>query len=170
MKKMIRRLRDSNLAEFIEQDCCENGICVEISSSIPDNELIIIKVDKFYASLNLELTPPSIDCLIVQKCQGNYYKLTLVELKNITQGRHFDLENMTNKFKTALDDFIGRKFREIFDRNFVIGKLLFVSRQDIYSRDIGLKMEMLIGSILKFQGRRYIIEPRMPKWEVKTCY
>src|SRR5688572_24612944 len=109
---MINRIKNHpDLSNFIEDDCCENGICVTFDKSIPPSSYAIIKVDKYYDSLKLgKKTPAAIDCLIVRKCLKTGYGLTLVELKNIKSGKGFEINNMKEKFETVLFDFIKVKF------------------------------------------------------------
>jgi hypothetical protein len=158
------------LADFIEDTCCENEICVTFEEGITPSDLVIIKVDKFYNSLKLGKTPPSIDCLIIRKCIKSGYGLTLVELKSIEKGNRFEIENMQEKFNTTLFDFIKRRFKNPLDINYSEIKLFFVSKQEIYKRDLGLKMEVLINTRFKFNDRILMIIPKMPTPTIKNCY
>ena len=55
---------------------------ISTSEGIADENFVDVSRD-IYNDLNLEFTPPSVDCLIILKCKGDSYKLVLVELKNI---------------------------------------------------------------------------------------
>lgn len=168
---MIKRIKShNNLADFVEDTCCENEICVTFDEGISSSEYAIIKVDNYYNSLNLEATPPSIDCLIIRKCIKTGYGLTLVELKKIETGKGFEVENMQEKFKTTLFDFIKKRFKTPLDINYSEIKLFFVSRQEIHKRDLGLKMEVLINTRFKFNDRTLMIIPKMPTPTIKNCY
>jgi len=158
------------LSNFIENTCCENEISVTFDDGISPSDYAIVKVDNYYNSLNLEKTPASIDCLIVRKCINSGYGLTLVELKKIETGKGFDIENMQEKFKTALFDFIKNRFKNPLDTNYSEIKLFFVSRQEIHKRDLGLKMEVLINTRFKFNDRILMIIPKMPTPTIKNCY
>lgn len=168
---MLSKIKENQeLSKFIVEKCCENEVCVTIDKSISNNDYIIIKVDDFYNSLNLgNNTPPSPDCLIFRKCVDSGFGLTIVELKNITTNKHFDLENLVQKFETCLNDFIKIKFKEYFDIEYVDVKLFFVSHIEIYKRDLGLKMETLINKTFKFNGRKYLINPKMPHPTITPC-
>ena len=61
-----------------------------------------------------------------------------------------DLENMKSKFDTTLNDFIKNRFRDPLDIDYKDIKLYFVSKQEIYKRDLGLKMEVLMNIIFYF--------------------
>lgn len=158
------------LSEYIEDSCCENDVCVTFENDIDPNSYVIIKVDKYYNSLNIEKRPASIDCLIIRECVGNGYGLTLVELKNIENSKGFDLNNMKSKFNTTLNDFIKIKFKNPLDIDYNEIKLFFVSNQEIYKRDLGLKMEVLMNVKFKFNERNLMIIPRMPNPTLKKCY
>lgn len=168
---MIRRILNHDiLSNFVEQTCCENGVCVNFADDVDQNDVVIIKVDNYYNSLNLNDTPPSIDCLIIRRCIGGGYGLTLIELKNITSGQSFDLENLKGKFHTTIYDFIKGRFREILDVHYNEVKLYFVTNIDVYKRDIGLKMELLMNVKYDFNGKKYMVRPEMPNPAIKNCY
>jgi hypothetical protein len=159
------------LSKYIEDTCCENGICVSFDEAIDPNTYAIIKVDKFYNDQKLgKKTPASIDCLIVRECIKTGYGLTLVELKKIESGAGFEVDNMKRKFETTLYDFIKKRFKVPLDIDYSEIKLFFVSKQEIYKRDIGLKMEVLINTRFKFNDRNLMIRPVMPTPTIKQCY
>lgn len=168
---MLNKIKtDAILSKFIEKDCCENDICVTFDKSIPADSYVIIKVDKFYNSLKLEEPPPSIDCLIIRKCINSGYGITLVELKKIKTGKGLDIENIKGKFETTLFDFIKTRFSKILNKDFQEIKLYFVTRQEIYKRDLGLKMEVLINLKIKYDDKILMIIPKMPTPTIKNCY
>lgn len=168
---MINSIKNhAELSNYIEDTCCENGICVSFDEGIHPDSYAIIKVDNYYNSLNIEHRPASIDCLIIRECQENGYGMTLVELKNIETGKGFDVKNMKEKFSTTLYDFIKNKFRNPLDVQYSDIKLYFVSNQEIYKRDLGLKMEVLINTRFKYNERTLMIIPRMPNPAIKKCY
>jgi len=76
---MINKIRNHpQLKNFIAQTCAENNISADIAETIPAENVVILKVDQYYNSLNLGhlgKTPPSVDCLIVQKCADNKYSI-----------------------------------------------------------------------------------------------
>jgi len=167
---MINELNNhATLSQYIEENCCENKICVSFDNDINRDSYVIIKVDKYYNSLNLGDTPPSVDCLIIRKCKYGGYGITIVELKNINETR-FRKENLALKFKTTLDDFIKIRFGTILDIDYKDIKLYFVSKQEIYKRDLSLKLELLMNVKFKFNGKSLMIQPKMPTPTIKNCY
>lgn len=168
---MINRIKSHQiLAKFLEDKCCENQMSVVFDEKIQNNSFVIIKVDKYYNAQNMPKTPASIDCLIVQECINTGYGLTLIELKNIQNIKGFDIENIKEKFETTLNDFIKVRFKDILDRTYIKIDLFFVSKQEIYKRDLGLKMDMLINLKFKFNDRKLMIQPKMPIPAIKNCY
>ena len=169
---MIQTIKNhSILSNYVEDTCCENGICVTFDNSISINDYAIIKVDNYYNSqLHQGKTPASVDCLIVRKCINSGYGLTIVELKNISNSKGFGTENMIEKFKTTLTDFIEIKFPDALLLDYNDIKLFFVSNKEIYKRDLGLKMETLINVRFRFQNKTLMIRPLMPTPTIKNCY
>ncbi|MCF0056681.1 hypothetical protein [Dyadobacter sp. CY356] len=168
---MISKVKNHEiLSTLIEDTCCENDVCVTFDNEVLPSSYVIIKVDKFYNSLNIAERPASIDCLIIRKCNKSGYGLTLVELKNIDNSRGFETSNIKEKFETTLYDFIKTKFRNPLDIDYSDVKLFFVSNKEIYRRDIGLKMEVLINLRFKFNDKNLMISPKMPNPTIKNCY
>lgn len=168
---MLRKIRNHPvLRNLIKDSCCENGICVSFAEDIDRDNTIILKVDEFYNTLGLEETPPSIDCFIIRKCVNGGYGLTLVELKNIHSSKGFDIQKMKGKFVTTIDDFMKTRFKEPLDVDYKTIKLFFVSNIEVYRRDLGLKMEVLMNTRFKINGRQHMIQPRMPDPTISNCY
>ncbi len=168
---MIDRIKKHpELSKWIVADCCENGVCVSFSEDIDLGSVVILKVDDYYNSLRIEKRPKSIDCLIVRKCKGLGFGLTLVELKDISSIGHYSVKDISDKFSNTLFDFIGREFKEELLRDFNDIKLYFVSNIEVHKRDLGLKMEALINLRFNFQGKRLMISPMMPTPTIKNCY
>ena len=168
---MINRIKNHKiLSKYVEDTCCENEICVTFDAGILPSSYAIIKVDKFYNELKLgKNTPASIDCLIIRECIKTGYGLTL-ELKNIGSGKGFEIDNMIEKFETTLYDFIKKRFKNPLDIHYSEIRLYFVSKQEIYKRDLGLKMEVLINIKFRYNDRVLMIRPEMPTPTIKNCY
>lgn len=168
---MIKKIKTHKvLSIFVEDTCCENEVCVTFEDGILPTSYAIIKVDKFYNSLKIEKRPASVDCLIVRECVKQGYGLTLVELKKIDNSRGFESKNIIEKFETTLFDFIKVKFKKPLDTLYSDVKLFFVTNNELYKRDLGLKMEVLINVRFKFNDKTLMIIPRMPNPTIKKCY
>jgi hypothetical protein len=161
--------RDAVLGQFIRDKCEDEGICVGIDERISEDKVLIIKVDDYYNSLNIEKRPPSPDCFILVQCEThvNEFCLTIVELKDT--GR-FDFDNAFSKFSTCFDDFMSVEFKKYFNRDYSKIQLLLVSKTEIYQRDLGLKMKVLMNKKLTFRDKKYMITPKMPTPAIKPCY
>lgn len=120
---LVEKIKNEpTLQPFIVDACAENGLCVEFSNSIAKADYVILKVDAFYNSCEdfkdpetklMTNTPPSVDCLIVLACKGGTkYRILLVELKNTS--RKPPKENMVDKFRTTIHDFMSERYRDFF--------------------------------------------------------
>lgn len=169
--QMLQRIKNNSvLAQFIEEECCENGVCVTFDRDIDRESYIIIKVDKYYNSLTIEDRPASVDCLIIRKCEKSGFGLTLVELKSNKNSKNIDLSNIKEKYHTTLYDFIEKRFKEELRVAFNDVKLYFVSNIELYRRDLGLKMDVLINTRFRYSGKTLMIHPMMPNPTIKKCY
>ena len=168
---MIERIvQDPQLSLLVCDECAENEVSVTFDGTIDRSDYVILKVDDYYNSLNIEKRPPAPDCLIVLKCREKGHALAVVELKNIHTGSSLPLDNLIAKFETCFDDFISNQFKAILDQDYQRIQLIFVSNIELYKRDIGLKVKALMDYRLQFRGKRYAITPYMPTPNIKACY
>jgi hypothetical protein len=168
---LIYRIRNEPvLSKYIEDTCCENGVCVTISKEISTENYVIIKVDKFYNAKNISDRPASVDCLIVRKCIGGGYGLTLVELKSNHNSGKFSIENIKEKFETTINNFIKVEFKDYLDIHYEDIKLYFVSKYEVNKRDLGLKMNALMNLKFPFNSMKYMLRVEMPDPTIKNCY
>lgn len=167
---LLERIRnDEVLSRYLSDDCEEEGICVALDQRIAESAYVIIKVDDYYNSEVLK-PPPSPDCLIVQECaKTETYAVTIVELKSIKSSRGFTVPNMTGKFATCLNDFMEKRFKKYFNRDFVKVELLFVSSIKNYRRDANAAIEVLLEKKFAFRGERLRIKLRTTKSVIKPC-
>lgn len=161
---------DEKLQAIIKQHCEDEGMCVSFDEKLKEIDYLILKVDDFYNSLQTEFRPPSPDCMIVIPCIGGGYKLVIVELKGIKKNRHFDINNVTEKFRTCLNDFILTRFSQHFAIEYNTIELLFVTNIDIYRGELGLSMQLLMRKKFTYKGRNYLIKPSEPQKAIKPCY
>jgi len=167
---LLNRIRnDIILKNYIKERCEENNISISVSPQIVKENYIIIKVDDFYNNEVPLSTPPSVDCLIIQKCKNGEYAATLVELKATSNSKWITISNIQGKFKTTLYDFMLNRYKDYFDRDYKRIKLLLITNIDIYRRDLGLKLEILSGKRFVWRKNKYLIDPRMPVPELKNC-
>jgi len=94
MMDLIQALKtDAELADFIQPSCTDEGIEVHTEDGVDASSIAVIKVDDFYNSFNIEKRPASIDCLIIQYCGDNNYRLYLIELKNVENANSISNKN-----------------------------------------------------------------------------
>ena len=109
---------EPNLALFIRQksECCYDGNPVHpyIDDGINEDSIAALAPDEYYNSLNLGDTPPSIDHLITLAYHENSYAHFLIEDKNVRKMRGIDAKHIYNKFKTTLEDFMTKRFGQLY--------------------------------------------------------
>ncbi|QLA17632.1 hypothetical protein [Desulfolutivibrio sulfoxidireducens] len=125
--KMIDAIRQNYDLCAISRECCsENKISVEIDVGLLNDgflnhdKIVILKVDAYYSShrLRVKRTPPSIDCLVVVKCQDGKHNVFLIELKDCSGTKDVRCGEIKKKFLTVIDDFFNNKFKQIFSDRF----------------------------------------------------
>ncbi len=177
---------DEDLYPIISNYCNENNIEICLSESLQDNaddQLIILKVDEYYSSKKMHNPPPAVDCIILVKCDKKpCYDLYLIELKSINSPSGFNKENIAQKFKTIIDDFLGNKFSHIFsNEEYCNFNCYFVSdpyrcnnlNQDEYDKKIhseGLKLDYF-NSIkpFRFKNKVSFIQSKLPNPMISKC-
>ncbi|GEM_PF-1895617 len=159
---------DSRLKNFVINECKENQSSIIFSNDIPKDDILIIKVDKFYNNLHLSETPKSPDCLIVIACKSRGYGLFLVELKSKT----FKADEIIKKFENCFNDFIKQRFREYFYISYEKIELSLVSffdkNRDEY--DSSLIMETFMDIKFNYLNKNYMIKPFLRHQTIKLCY
>lgn len=163
---------DFILRNFVREQCEDEGLCVEIDPRIPPERVVIIKVDDYYNSFNVEKRPASPDCLIIVQCSDTTFSATIAEMKNIDYSAGFTVENMKEKFDTCLNDFMRKQFAKYFDREFKKITLFFVNRIELHrasAYDDTLKTKILMNTLFTFRNRPCKIELRFPTPAVRPC-
>ena len=170
---MIDRIKSHPiLGKFTRDNCSENDVSARVDDRIHKGQYVIVKPDDYYNSLKGKV-PPSVDCLVVQRCADGEYKLTLIELKNISSMGHQTIDNLMGKFKITLTNFIQVRFKDLLYYDYKNIELYFITEIELYrnkTRDIGLKLDALINYRFIYNGKRYMVQPRMPTPVIKPCY
>lgn len=100
-------------------ECSENGISVQFcddlirNGELRDDSIVVLKPDEYYSSSRMHNPPPATDCLIIMKC-GEEYKITLVELREVSSARGVKPSEIEPKFKTVIERFMADEFADIF--------------------------------------------------------
>ena len=166
-------------------ECDENKYQTIISSSIDrDRDLTIIKIDAYYGGLNLEKTPPTPDCLVVLRCEDGSYRIFIFELKNVNRASRIDRENIKDKFTTAVEDFMGKKFARIFENeSFDIKdfRMYFITDprgasshnmklEEFQKKYMGSRLDFLNNiPLLSYRGIARRIEHAPPGFTIEPC-
>lgn len=179
-------LRNEALLNINVIHCSENDIEVCLCPNINSDNVMILKIDDFYSTKNkMRNPPPSIDCLILIKCEKkDCYNIYLVELKDICSQNHFDIKNIEAKFKTTIDDFLGKRFESIFaNEKYCHFECFFITdpykclRQEMSQEEYlehihakGLKLDYFLSmEPLEYQGKISIINPMLPSPMISSC-
>ncbi len=174
---LIKRIQeDPILSEFLCDDCEENGVGINVSKNVNQDDLIIIKVDEYYKIHEKSNNrPKSPDCLIIQHCGGNKFVLYLIELKDIKSLKTEKLSDIRDKFQSCFSDFMSDRFREYFydtTYEFTIN-VFFISdprEGKIDNKSKSTRMDSLLA--LKqpyFANRIYPIRPKLPNPVIQPC-
>jgi hypothetical protein len=167
---MINRLKDEkSLKQHIRDSCEDEGLRVEIDGSLEVEKYVIVKVDDYYNNSRLVPTPPSVDFIASVDCVQNNYALYIMEFKNIKRRSGLNSSDISEKFNTAVYDFMSIRMKEIFCDDRYKYKRIFAyiihplkTVEDTYPKD-NLRREKDLSRIpYKFRGVRFQIEEKNP--------
>jgi hypothetical protein len=171
--ELIERIQnDAALMPYIALECEENEVCAAFDSEVDRARTLIIKVDDYYNNLGLDKTPSSIDCLIIQYCSENKYRLRLIELKNVKTAQSISRKSIEKKYETTLFDFMSNRFRTyFFDENYDLKLKLVLIAGRIKDQQIKAhNLDFLLGlRMYKFQNRRLAVHGTKPHLTIKNC-
>jgi|GEM_PF-3565312 hypothetical protein len=171
--------KDSTLNKYFQDSCSENGVSVNIDTSISRDDILIIKVDTYYHS-ETKKHDKCPDCLVIQKCSDNNYILHIIELRNIKNSGGFEVKEILEKFITCLEDFMSIRFGNYFHNstnNYLKINLLFVSDPYHFKKHPekqkfmrGHKLDALMSqNIPKYFGKHLYIAPKIPDPVILNC-
>lgn len=168
--KLIQDVRNNLLiSPFLEQTCCENNVEVSVSIEVKSESICIIKVDKYYRALNLGRTPPSVDCLILQQCRQQNFSFHIIELKSADKSPRLDIDNVIEKFRTTITDFISVRFYEPIGKyDSVKLKLVLVSKVANTGSDTMLR-KILRENSFSYKGLKSIIDLKYSSYKIESC-
>jgi hypothetical protein len=173
---MFDKIINSDLVGLRRETCEENNARVEFSKQLAEDNYIILKVDAYYNSLRIHNPPPSIDCLILVKCDTNEcYDFYLVELKDIKSLKGLNIKNIQQKFATTINDFLNKEFKDIFDAYCINDFKLYLVLGETFSKKYGKKMgssQLKIFTLQKlyhFRNKIAAINPIPSDYQVKEC-
>ena len=163
------------LSYYIRPTCDENDVGVSFDPSVLTDDYLIIKVDEYFQSAIRSNTPRGIDCLIIQKCVDNQYKLYLIELKNIKELNSGEgvIKHIYDKFQNCFDILISDHFRSLFyDETYQFSdiKLYFISNLKKDKKQKNTRLDTLLSyKPCRFANRRYGISISEPYPMITPC-
>lgn len=168
--KIIEDIRNTPaLTPFVVNECCERGANLIVSGSIDQDKNEMIKVDDYYNSLDTEI-PKSVDCLIMHVCSSFGRILHLCELKSYSTSGHISIEDIIEKFRATIDDFIETRFYEPIGK-YEYHKMNPVFISKIKRRDKSQKLTLFMAKKNKvhFRGINYTIQVKPNGFEIVDC-
>jgi hypothetical protein len=161
---------EPTLNNFLKDRCEEEKekMSIAFDPSVSEADYVIIKVDDYF-NKTIHPNPNGIDCLIVQKCADNRYRLYLIELKNIKEivGGTAFRSNIILKFQNTFHILMSDHFRHLFygtEYDFSSIELFFVSRIDEKEKkQKNTKLDALLAlPPFRFANRRFGLSSKEP--------
>ena len=181
--------KDARLVPYLKTSLEDAGIEVEIDSALTLEDYIAIKVDEYYAGLQIATPPKAVDFLVVVDCRCDWFSMYILEFKNVNGPEKLNIPDIQEKFANTINLFLNDTFSGIFlnDRfKYKSVNLYLVSdaykevghfknhneylafRKKINKRD-SLKVDLSLGSKLyKFRGKILRIQYDIPPNPVIT--
>jgi len=155
----------TELAPFFTRNLLENEVGVIIDKAMSQDSFVAIDIDEYYHRIVQPPTPAIADILLVAQriSQNEKHHIYIIEMKNISSPRGFSVENIYEKFHTAIDDFMKVKYADVFmNEKHQVEKfrLLFIS--DAYR----LKRKGLTDN----QIRSFLLETKIMAFEKKPLF
>lgn len=172
--------------------CWENDVGIKFSSELLsedgyplEDRVLILKLDEFYSSARMHNPPPSVDCLVLVKCnEENTYSMFLIELRNTKLTSSVRPKDIKKKFDTAITDFIQNRFSDIF-----LNEKYYIAKINLYLVTDPLQLvkknlsedevrKYILGTVLDAYatiepinglGRYLQIKPLLPSPAIETC-
>ena len=163
---MISRIKEEALlVPHIRQFCEDEGLRVEIDGNLAEQDYAVVKMDDYYNNSRITPIPPSVDFIVSVDCVLDNYALYIMELKNVKKRYVLSSIEITNKFNTAVKDFMSVRFKDIFcdDRYkykrihaYLVHPLQTI--EDTYPKDTLRREKDLSRIPYKFRGVRFQIK------------
>lgn len=167
---MINRIKGEKLlAPYVRQSCEDEGLCVKVDDNLTENDYAVVKMDDYYNNSRITPIPPSVDFIVSVDCVLENYVLYIMEFKNVKKRYALRSIDITNKFSTAIKDFMSIRFKDIFcDDRYKYKRILaylihpLQTIEDTYPKDTLRREKDLSRIPYKFRGVRFQIEEKNP--------
>jgi hypothetical protein len=175
--------QEKSLKQCTTRKIEDEGLEIAVDSTLKDEDYIAIKVDDYYNSLKMGgETPKSVDFIVSVDCQCSAYVLYVLELKN-TERASFQTKDIHEKFNTAFEDFMKKRFHHIFENDaykykdvklFVVSTAYMEAAQygnyenykkmmeRINKRDTANRDRQMSDKLYRFRGGVYRIQRECP--------
>jgi len=169
----------TELIPFFTEYLMENGVGVIISEAMPQDSYMAIDIDKYYHYIVPNKTPAIADIILVARKLSlkELYHIYIIEMKNIKSPDGFKVNNVYEKFRTVIEDFMKIRYSDIFmDEKYQIEKfrLFFITdayrlkkrgwtEKQINSFLLGTKIEALQSMpVFYYRNFRAVVEYKLP--------
>lgn len=112
---------DPDLFAIVRQHCRENDVGATVAAALLDfrgdldhERVIVLKLDSLYSSQNMHNPPPAPDYLVIVRCCDDSYEGYIIELRDSGQTGAVRASQILPKFRTAVEDFLERRYRHLF--------------------------------------------------------
>lgn len=112
---MVKHLsEDKKLAHYCTYQIEDAGVSIGVDESLTQDRYIGIKLDDFYAGLELgNEQPKAVDFVVTVDCRGDWYNLYVLELKG-GKNKNYSTEDIYEKYDTAVNDFLKVRYESVF--------------------------------------------------------
>lgn len=183
-------INNPELFHLIRQNCSENDVGIDFHNefitadgTLDPNKILVLKTDSFYSSKLMHNPPPSIDYLILLKCEElSGYHIYLVELRNTKNTTGVKPGIIRQKFETVINDFLLNKFASFFSTPKILKIKCYLVTDPLKIRNKGLSEAEIRGYIqgtvldaysnlepLVYKDKILIIEPKLPNPIIEKC-
>lgn len=115
MVNMIKR--DARLVPYLRTSIEDAGITVDVDSVLREEDYAAIKIDDYFAGLNLQRTPKAVDFIVVVDCKCDWFALYILEFKNVNGPDKLNINEIQEKFSNTINLFINDTFTGIFNND-----------------------------------------------------
>jgi len=174
---------DDDLWGLERGECEENDIGVKFDKNLTDDRYLILKIDAYYSSSRTHNPPPSVDCLIIVRCDiRDHYDFYLTELRGVKSPKGIRTKEIENKFATTIERFLKKDFANIFlDENYYLNNFRLCLVTDAYhsatlskeqyekKMSVLEKKRALFQKVFRFKNKTATIEMKLPNMIIEAC-
>ena len=115
MVNMIKR--DARLVPYLRTTIEDAGITVNVDPALQEEDYAAIKIDDYYAGLNLKRTPKTVDFIVIVDGKCDWVSMYILEFKNVNGPDKLDITDIQEKFSNTINLFVNDTFADIFNND-----------------------------------------------------